>query len=554
MEKIWLRSYPQGVPAEINPDIYQSLIEMFEQSCAQYADLPAFYNLGTAFTYRQLEANSRAFAAYLQQVLKLKKGDRLAIMLPNILQYPVVLFGAMRAGLVIVNVNPLYTAPELAYQLRDSGAETIVVLANFANTVQKALPETPLKNVIVTKIGDFFSLPKSSLMHFVLKYIKKKIPNWSITNAVNFKQALSKGKNLSLQPVEFNNTDIAFLQYTGGTTGVSKGAMLTHRNLISNILQSKAWFKPCELGKEVMLTALPLYHIFSLTANCLFTTMIGGLNVLITNPRDVPHMISEMERFKLTLITGVNTLFNALLKNPELKNVDFRHLKLTLGGGMAVQKVVADKWRQVTGSTLIEAYGLTETSPCVAINPIDLKEYNGSIGLPVPCTEVTILSDEGKEMPVGEPGEIAIKGPQVMLGYWKNPQETQKIFTQDGWLLTGDIGCMDANGYFRILERKKDMILVSGFNVYPNEIEDVLVRIPGVVEAAVIGIPDKNSGEAVKAFIVKDDPHLTEQDVIRLSHKSLTGYKIPKFIEFCDELPKSNVGKILRRALRNEHA
>lgn len=554
MEKIWLRSYPQGVPAEINPDKYQSLVEIFEQSCAQYANQPAFYNLGTAFTYQQLESYSRAFAAYLQHELKLKKGDRLAIMLPNTLQYPVVLFGAMRAGVIVVNVNPLYTAPELAHQLRDSGAETIVVLANFASTVQKAMSDTPLKNVIVTKIGDFFSLPKSSLMHFVLKYIKKKIPNWHIPNAINFKRTLSKGKNLAYQPVEINNRDIAFLQYTGGTTGVSKGAMLTHRNLISNILQAQLWFKSCEPGKEIMLTALPLYHIFSLTANCLFVTMIGGLNVLITNPRDVPHMISEMERFKLTVITGVNTLFNALLKNSQIHQVDFRHLKLTLGGGMAVQKIVADKWKEVTGTTLIEAYGLTETSPCVAINPINLKEYNGSIGLPVPSTEMAILDEEGKELAMGEIGEIAIKGPQVMLGYWNHPQETQKVFTKDGWLLTGDIGKMDEHGFFRILERKKDMILVSGFNVYPNEIEDVLVRIPGVVEAAVIGIPDTNSGEAVKAFIVKDDPHLTEQDIVRYSHKSLTGYKIPKFVEFCNELPKSNVGKILRRALRNQHA
>ena len=554
MEKIWLRSYPQGVPAEINPDTLQSLVELLEQSCEKFADLPSFYNLGTAFTYRQLDAHSKAFASYLQNELKLKKGDRFAIMLPNILQYPVAMYGALRAGLTVVNVNPLYTAPELIAQINDSGAETIIVLANFASTVQKALPETSLKNVIVTKIGDFFSLPKSSLMHFILKYIKKKIPDWRITGAINFKNALSAGNKLPFQRVELKNTDIAFLQYTGGTTGISKGAMLTHRNLIANIMQSEAWFAhKFEQGKEVMLTALPLYHIFSLTANCLFGTKVGALNVLIANPRDIPHMIAEMERFRFSVITGVNTLFNALLKNSEFSQLDFRGLKLTLGGGMAVQKIVADKWKAATGQTLLEAYGLTETSPCAIVNPVDLQEFNGCIGLPVSSTSAAILDDNGVEVPIGQPGEIAIKGPQVMLGYWNNVKETEKVFTPDGWLLTGDIGSVDERGYFRILERKKDMILVSGFNVYPNEIEDVLVRIPGVTEVAVIGVPDKNSGEAVKAFIVTDDPHLTENDILRFSHKSLTGYKMPKHIEFCKELPKSNVGKILRRALRKEN-
>lgn len=554
MEKIWLRSYPQGVPAEINPDAYQSLVEIFEESCKKFADLPAFYNLGTAFTYRQMDMHSHAFAAYLQQHLKLKKGDRIAIMLPNILQYPVVLFGALRAGLTIVNVNPLYTPPELAFQLKNSGAETIVVLANFANTVQKVLDEVNLKNVIVTKIGDFFSLPKSSLMHFILKYIKKKIPNWRIPHAVMFKNALALGKKLNLEKVPLNNQDIAFLQYTGGTTGVSKGAMLTHRNIISNILQAEAWFsRDFELGKEIIITALPLYHIFSLTANCFFITKLGGLNVLITNPRDIPHMIDEMERFKFTVITGVNTLFNALLKNPHFASLDFRSLKVTLGGGMAVQQVVAEKWREVTGNPISAAYGLTETSPCVAMNLAHV-EYTSSVGLPVPSTEIAIFDEDHKEVSVGQSGELAIKGPQVMKGYWENPQETQKTFTQDGWLLTGDIGMVDEKGFLHLLERKKDMILVSGFNVYPNEVEDALVKIPGVVEAAVIGVPDNNSGEAVKAFLVKDDPHLTTNDILRLCRKNLTAYKIPKYIEFRPELPKSNIGKILRRALRNEHA
>jgi long-chain acyl-CoA synthetase len=551
VEKIWLRSYPKGVPEEINPDAYQSLVQIFEESCLKYSDLPSYYNLGVAFTYKELEIQSRAFAAYLQNELKLKKGDRLAIMLPNILQYPVAMYGALRAGLIVVNVNPLYTANELAFQLKDSGAETIVVLANFASTVQKVLSDTPLKNIIVTKIGDFFSLPKSSLMHFILKYVKKKIPSWHIPNAIAFKQAIAKGKTASFNKVELNNKDIAFLQYTGGTTGIAKGAMLTHRNIIANILQAEAWFSPVfERGKEVIITALPLYHIFSLTANCFFIGRLGGLNILITNPRDIPHMISEMERFKFTVITGVNTLFNALLKNPHFADLDFRALKVTLGGGMAVQKIVAEHWQEVTNNPISEAYGLTETSPCVAMNIANMP-YTGCIGVPVPSTEIKIVDDHEKELPIGEVGELAIKGPQVMLGYWNKPEETKKTFTKDGWLLTGDIGIEEDNGFFRILERKKDMILVSGFNVYPNEVEDVIVQIPGIVEAAVVGVPDQNSGEAVKAFIVKDDMQLDENEVLRHCRKMLTGYKVPKFIEFCKELPKTNVGKILRRALKN---
>lgn len=553
VEKIWLKSYPPGVPAEINPDIYQSLVEIFEQSCEMYADLPAYYNLGVTLTYKEINESTRAFAAYLQQELRLKKGDRIAIMLPNILQYPVALFGALRAGLTVVNVNPLYTSTELTHQVNDAGAETIVVLANFARTVQNALPNTSLKNVIVTHIGDFFSLPKSLLTDFFLKYVKKNIPTWRMPRSIKFKHVLERGKKLKFSPVTIDHHDLAFLQYTGGTTGVSKGAMLTHRNIIANILQADAWFKSLfQLGKEIIITALPLYHIFSLTANALFMIRIGAFNILITNPRDVPHMIDEMSKFKFSVITGVNTLYNAMLNNNQFANLDFRALKMCLGGGMAVQKAVADKWQKVTGVVLLEAYGLTETSPCAAINPTNLKAYNGSIGLPVSSTNICIFDDDGKEVPIGQPGELAIKGPQVMLGYWNNPKETEKVFTKDGWLLTGDIASIDEQGFIRLLERKKDMVLVSGFNVFPNEIEDVLVRIPGVLEAAVIGVPDEHSGEAVKAFIVKNDPNLTEDEILQFSKKNLTGYKLPKYIEFRKELPKSNVGKILRRALRDE--
>ncbi len=551
MEKIWLKNYPEGMPAEINPDVYKSLVEVFEECCTKFKDLPAFYNLGVTLTYQDLEVLSKAMAAYFQHGLNLKKGDRVAIMLPNVLQYPVVMFGALRAGLIVVNVNPLYKPPELIHQLKDSGTETIVVLASFANTVKVALAETPLKNVIVTNMGDLFPQPKAFLVNFFLKYIKKKVPNVHIPGVIRFKDALAKGKKLHFKPVELNNQDIAFLQYTGGTTGIAKGAMLTHRNLIANVVQAEAWFSPIfEWGKEIIITALPLYHIFSLTANCLFLMRLGGLNVLITNPRDLPQMISEMSKFKFTVITGVNTLFNGLLKGPKFAELDFSGLKLCLGGGMAVQRAVADKWHSITGVPILEAYGLTETSPCITINPPELQEYNGTVGLPVPSTDICILDDEGHEVPLDQPGEIAIKGPQVMYGYWRNPSETQKVFTKDGWLLTGDVASVNEEGYVHIRERKKDMILVSGFNVYPNEIEDVLVRLQGVREAAVIGVPDEGSGEVVKAFIVKDDPNLTVSDVLRYCHKNLTGYKIPKYVEFAKELPKSNVGKILRRALR----
>ncbi|MEO8401112.1 MAG: AMP-binding protein [Gammaproteobacteria bacterium] len=552
MEKIWLKSYPQGVPAEINPDEYTSLVDAFEQSCKKYKNLPAFYNLGVTLSFQQMEQATRAFAAYFQQVLNLKKGDRVAIMLPNILQYPVAMFGALRAGLIVVNVNPLYTPPELIHQLKDSGTETIVVLANFADTVQKALADTPLKNIIITYMGDLFPQPKGFLIDFVLKYIKKKVPKITIPQAISFKEIFAKGKKLTFKPVEVTNQDIAFLQYTGGTTGVAKGAMLTHRNILSNVIQAIAWYGDSfKKGEEIIITALPLYHIFSLTANCFFISIIGGLNVLIANPRDFPQFISEMSKFKFTAFTGVNTLFSALMKNPNFAKVDFSKMHMCVGGGMAVQRVVAEKWAAITGQPLLEAYGLSETSPCVTLNPRDLKAYNGTVGLPVSSTDICILDEDGNEVPLGEPGELAVKGPQVMYGYWHNPSETQKVFTKDGWLLTGDIVSMNAEGFIKIHERKKDMILVSGFNVYPNEIEDVLVRLQGVREAAVIGVADETSGEVVKAFIVKDNPDLTVSDVLRYCHKNLTGYKVPKFVEFAEDLPKSNIGKILRRALRN---
>ena len=551
MDRIWLKSYVQGVPADINPDLYHSISEILEESCSRYAKLPAYYNMGKTITFAQLDEYSLAFAAYLQQELKLKPGDRVAIMMPNLLQYPIAMFGILRAGLVVVNVNPLYTAPEVAHQVNDCGAETIIVLSNFARTVQKALSETHLKHVIVTDVGDLLSLPKSIAINFVLKYVKKKIPAWNIPHALNFRKILADGKTLKFQRVNVKSDDIAFLQYTGGTTGVSKGAILTHKNIVANLEQAEAWFEPVfKHGNEIIITALPLYHIFSLTANCLLVSKLGGLNVLITNPRDIKDLVASMRKFKFTILTGVNTLFNSLLKHPDFAKLDFSHLNVTLGGGMAVQTAVAAKWEAVTGKPILEAYGLTETSPCATVNPSDLKKYNGTVGLPVSSTYVAILDDEGNELPINNAGELAIKGPQVMRGYWQNPLETQKVFTKDGWLLTGDVATLDEKGFVRILERKKDMILVSGFNVYPNEIEDVLARMPGIREVAVVGVVDENSGEVPKAFIVRDNANLTVEEVKQFAHKQLTGYKVPKHIKFCDELPKSNVGKVLRRQLR----
>lgn len=555
MEKIWLKSYQEGVPAEINPDTYSSLVDIFEQSCQKFKDHIAFSNIGSHLTYEKLSNLCTSFAAFCQKKLKLEKGSRLAIMLPNLLQYPVAMFGGLKAGLTIVNVNPLYTARELAHQLKDSGATTIIVLANFAHVLQEALPQTDIKNVIVTELGDLFKFPKSFFVNFIVKYVKKMVPTWTINNSINFKSVLAEGEKESFEHVPVNGQDLAYLQYTGGTTGILKGAELTHRNIVANLEQASAWIKPTLVdGKEIIITALPLYHIFSLTANCLTFMKHGAQNVLITNPRDIPRFVSELSKIPFTAFTGVNTLFNALLNFPKFKEIDFSHLHLALGGGMAVQKTVALRWKAITNTPLLEAYGLTETSPAVTINPLNLKEYNGSIGLPVSSTDIAIRDENGNDLPIGVEGELLVKGPQVMRRYWNNPEETQKVFTTDGWLKTGDIAVMDEKGFIKLVDRKKDMILVSGFNVYPNEIEDIISGIPGVSEVAVIGIPDEHSTEAVKAFIVKKNPNLTQEDVLEFCHKLLTGYKIPKYIEFRDQLPKSNVGKVLRRILREEEA
>lgn len=551
MEKIWLKEYPEGVVHEINPDAYPSLVEVFRDSCEQFCDKPAFTNMGTSITFRALEEKTRYFAGYLQTVLGLRKGDRFAIMLPNLLQYPVALFGALRAGLIVVNVNPLYTARELEYQLKDSGAETIVILANFAHVLEQVLSKTFVKHVIVTEIGDLLPFPKSCIVNCVVHFIKKMVPAWNIPQAISFPRTLAEGKLRAFTSVPVNGSDLAFLQYTGGTTGISKGAMLTHRNMVANIEQAFSWIKPAiQLGKEIIITALPLYHIFSLTANCLVFMKCGALNVLITNPKDIHGFVKELSKFRFTAITGVNTLFNALLNHPNFAKLDFSGLQLALGGGMAVQRAVAERWKKITGVVLLEAYGLTETAPAACINPLNLKEFNGSIGLPLASTEFAIMDENGKELPMGEAGELYIRGPQVMQGYWQSPEASRKAITSDGWLKTGDVGKADQKGYFYIVDRKKDMILVSGFNVYPNEIEDVLAHHPGVLEVAAIGIPDEHSGEVVKVFIVKRDSNLTEQAVMAYCRENLTGYKIPRVVEFRRELPKSNVGKILRRELR----
>ncbi len=551
MEKIWLKEYPKGVPAEIDRNQYASLKAIFEDSCRRYAGLPAYSNLGATLDYANLERLSRRFGAYLQKTAGLKQGDRVAIMMPNLLQYPVALFGILRCGMVAVNVNPLYTARELEHQLQDSGARVIVIVENFAATLQEALPHVDVKTIVTTQIGDLLPFPKRTLVNFVVKRVKKMVPAWRIPGAASFRAALAQGAAQTLDEVIVNHEDIAFLQYTGGTTGVAKGAVLTHGNMVANVLQASAWLGAyLKSGQEVIITALPLYHIFSLTANCLTFMQIGGHNVLITNPRDMPGFVKELGKVKFSAITGVNTLFNGLLHTPGFDKLDFSALKIALGGGMAVQRAVAAKWKEVTGVTLIEAYGLTETAPAASINPLDLKDYNGSIGLPLPSTDFSIRDDVGKELKVGEVGEICIKGPQVMRGYWNRPDETAKVLSADGWLRTGDIGRIDARGYVYIVDRKKDMILVSGFNVYPNEIEDVMMMYPGVREVAAVGVPDEHSGEVVKLFVVKKDPTLTVEALKEWAHKELTGYKRPKYIEFLDELPKSNVGKILRRELR----
>jgi long-chain acyl-CoA synthetase len=546
----WIEHYSDGVPAEIDTEAFDSVVDIFEQSCKQYADKVAFVNFGRELTYRELDERSRAFGAWLQS-RGLNKGDRVAVMLPNLLQYPIALFGVLRAGLVVVNTNPLYTARELKHQLADSGARAILVLENFAHTLAGVIDDSPIEHVIVTGVGDQLGFPKGALINFVLRYVKKEVPAYDLPDAVRFNSVLQQGASAKLERPTLGHDDLAFLQYTGGTTGVSKGAMLTHGNIVANVQQSSAWLgQLIDYGREIIVTALPLYHIFALTANCLVFIKFGGRNLLITNPRDMNGFVKELNKEPFTAITGVNTLFNGLLNTPGFENVDFSNLRLTLGGGMAVQRAVAERWKETTGVPLIEAYGLTETSPAACINPMDMEDYNGAIGLPVPSTECRVIDTEGNEVPTGEPGELCIRGPQVMKGYWQRPEETGKVLDSDGWLKTGDMACRDEKGFFFIVDRKKDMILVSGFNVYPNEIEDVVAAHPKVLEVGAIGVEDEKSGELVKVLVVRKDDSLSVDDLRAHCKQELTGYKVPRYVEFVEELPKTNVGKILRRELR----
>ncbi|HIF9060369.1 TPA: long-chain-fatty-acid--CoA ligase FadD [Photobacterium damselae] len=553
MDKVWLSRYPEDVPAEINPDMYSSLVDMFEQSVQKYADQTAFINMGQVMTFRKLEERSRAFAAYLQNDLKLQKGDRVAVMMPNLLQYPIAIFGILRAGCVVVNVNPLYTPRELEHQLNDAGAKAIVIVSNFAHTLEAVVKDTSVEHVILTRLGDQLSRPKGTLVNFVVKYIKKMVPKYHLPHATSMRMALRKGRRMQYVKPFISGEDMAFLQYTGGTTGVAKGAILTHHNMVSNVMQAKGAYGPVLTeGRELIVTALPLYHVFALTVNCLLILEMGGQNLLITNPRDIPTFIKELQRYPFTAITGVNTLFNALVNNEDFHELDFSNLHLSVGGGMAVQRAVAEKWQNITGNYLLEGYGLTECSPLVAAYPYDLTQYNGSIGLPVPSTEVRLIDDEGNEVGMDGTGELQVRGPQVMKGYWQRPEATKEVLTDDGWLSTGDIVRFDDDGFMHIVDRKKDMILVSGFNVYPNEIEDVVALHGKVMEVAAIGQAHDVSGEIVKLCVVKRDPSLTREELIAHCREHLTGYKIPKIVEFHEELPKSNVGKILRRVLREE--
>ena len=551
MDRVWLNQYPPGVPSDIDPDEYPSLREMFEEACTAYGNHPAFENFGAILTYAQLETLSRAFAAWLQKKSGLAAGDRVALMMPNVLQYPIALYGILRAGMVVVNVNPLYTARELEHQLKDSGAKAIVIVENFAHVLQQVLPHTELKHVLVTRIGDLLGFPRGMIVNLVLK-LRKQVPPWTMPGAITFKSALGGGLGLKLAPIEIGSQEIAFLQYTGGTTGIAKAAVLTHRNMVANVLQATAWIRPAlKPGPQrIVITALPLYHIFSLTANCLLFVRLGSKNVLVTNPRDFPRFVAELRKHKFFFISGVNTLFNALLHTPGFESLDFSALRISLGGGMAVQAVVAARWKKVTGNVLTQAWGLTETSPAACINPMGV-DFNGSIGLPIPSTDISIRDDAGVELPTDGVGEICVFGPQLMRGYWNRPDETEKVMFGD-WLRTGDIGRMDAKGFVYIEDRKKDMILVSGFNVYPNEIESVIAEHPGVLEVAAVAQPDESAGESVALFVVKKDPNLTAEKLIEFSRANLTGYKVPKHVYFRTELPKTNVGKILRRALRDE--
>ena len=549
MEKIWLKSYRPGVPAEIDLNEYASLNDVLAQSCRKFRDLPAFSNLGATIAYAELDRLSRHFAAWLQS-LGLARGARVALMMPNLLQYPVALFGVLRAGMIVVNVNPLYTARELEHQLKDSGAEVIVILENFAHVFEKVLARTAVKHVVSTQVGDLLAPPRRLMVNFAVKHVKKMVPEWHIAHAIAFRIALERGARARLNEPVLSHSDVAFLQYTGGTTGISKGAVLTHGGLVANMLQARAWSRGIlQEGREIVVTALPMYHVFSLTTNCLLFLKLGGMNLLITNPKDMPAFVRELSKTPWTVITGVNTLFNGLLNTPGFDALDFSHLKFALGGGAAVHRIVAERWQAVTGRPLLQGYGLTETSPFVTCSPLD-AEYSPSIGLPLPSTDIAIMDEESRELPLGVEGEICVKGPQVMAGYWRMPGETAAAFTPAGWLRTGDIGVMDRNGYMRITDRKKDMILVSGFNVYPNEVENVIAAVPGVVECGVVGVPDIIAGEVVKAFVVSADPNLSADQIVAYCRQNLTNYKVPKIIEFRSELPKTLVGKIMRRELR----
>nr|WP_297351157.1 long-chain-fatty-acid--CoA ligase [uncultured Caldimonas sp.] len=555
MNKVWLKHYPEGVPHEIDPDQYPSLVALLEESFQKYRDRAAYKFLGKTITFGQVDDHSRAFAAYLQSQ-GLEKGDRVAIMMPNVPQYPIAVAGILRAGMVVVNVNPLYTPRELEHQLKDSGAKAIVIIENFAKTLQECHAHTPTKKVILTSMGELLGL-KGLIVNYVVRNVKKMVPAFSLPGAVRFKEALSAGRGAPFRKPEIKRDDIAVLQYTGGTTGVSKGAVLLHRNVIANVLQSEAWNSPAmkkvPVGEQVVtICALPLYHIFAFTVNMMLSMRIGGCNVLIPNPRDIPAVLKELSQHRFHSFPAVNTLFNALAHHPDFNTVDWSSLSLSVGGGMAVQQATAKLWLEKTGCPICEGYGLSETSPSASCNPTDSKAYTGTIGLPIPSTEFKLLDDEGNDVPIGTPGEICIRGPQVMAGYWQRPDETAKVMTADGYFRTGDIGTMDERGYFKIVDRKKDMILVSGFNVYPNEVEDVVTQMDGVLECAAVGVPDEKSGEAVKLVIVRDNPQLTEAEVRAYCEQNLTGYKRPKIIEFRTELPKTPVGKILRRELRNK--
>ncbi|HEX3098104.1 MAG TPA: AMP-binding protein [Usitatibacter sp.] len=550
--KVWLKSYPPWVPAEISVDEFASIRAILERSCERYAALPAFSCMGATLTYAQLDALSRDFGSWLQNARGLAKGARVALMMPNLLQYPIALFGALRAGMVVVNCNPLYTPRELEHQLNDSGADAIVVLENFAHTVEEVVGRTRVRHVVTTQVGDLQGFPRSLLVNAVVKHVKRMVPRWSLREATAFPRVLAAGRGQPLTQPPLAHSDLAFLQYTGGTTGVSKGAMLTHGNIVANLQQVSAWVGgKLEEGREVVITALPMYHIYALTASCLANLKIGAHNVLITNPRDLPGFVKTLSRYRFSTMSGVNTLFNALMNTPGFAELDFSSLKVSVGGGMAVQRAVAERWKRITGKPLLEGYGLTETSPVACTSPlVEGADYNGTAGLPVPSTIVTIRDDDGKVLPLGQPGEICIAGPQVMKGYWNRPDETAKVMTADGAFRTGDIGLMTPEGYVKIVDRKKDMILVSGFNVYPNEVEDVIAMMPGVREVCAVPAPDEHSGEAVRVVIVRKDPSLTKEQVIEHCRRELTGYKVPHIVEFWDELPKTNVGKVLRREVR----